>query len=143
MPLTVCEVLRDLPAAEGKTIPILGRYSFRERGRWVGQQTCEPPLGTDGNPGPQLILVEDSKDGPKLPEDFELDGAALRTKLQAMLKHTALGKFRFGSTDYDRWAVIYGRVEARKGEDAKKAAANLIYRGDAVIVTLSLERYLP
>ena len=44
------------------------------------------------------------------------------------------GKFRFGTPDYDRWAVIYGRVEQRKGDDTKKAPANLVIRGSGVIV---------
>ena len=55
-----------------------------------------------------------------------------------MVKKTALGKFRFGTPEYDRWAVVYGRVVARK--DDKKAAADLVFRGDGVIVFLTTER---
>src|SRR5205807_7122580 len=117
-PIAVCEVLRDLPAQEGKSIAVLGRYSYRTNGRWIGEQACEP----DGGAPPMLWLMEDIKDGPKPPGQFELDGAALRRKWAEMQKHTSLGKFRFGSPDYDRWAVVFGKVEARKGEDAKKAA---------------------
>ena len=32
VPLTVCEVLSDLPAHEGKEVAVLGRYSFRKDG---------------------------------------------------------------------------------------------------------------
>jgi len=136
MPLTVCEVIRDLPAHEGKSVPVLGRYSFRENGRWVGEQVCDPALTAT----PQLWLVEDSKDGPKPPDDYELDGAALHRKLAEMQHHTALGKFRFGTPDYDRWAVVYGRVEPRKGDDLKKAAANLVFRGNGVVVFMAAQQ---
>ena len=81
--------------------------------------------------------MEDAKDGPKPPESFDLDGAAVHRKLAAMERHTSLGKFRFGTPDYDRWAVIYGRIESRKGDDAKKAPANLVYRGSGVILFLT------
>jgi len=55
------------------------------------------------------------------PGDFELDAVALSRKLALMQQHTSLGKFRFGTPDYDRWAVVYGRVETRKAETAKQA----------------------
>jgi hypothetical protein len=41
-PVTVCEILADLPAHEGKDVAVLGRYSFRRDGRWIGEQSCEP-----------------------------------------------------------------------------------------------------
>src|ERR1035438_6093401 len=40
--LTVCEILADLPAHEGKDVAVLGRFSFRRDGRWIGEQSCEP-----------------------------------------------------------------------------------------------------
>ncbi len=135
-PLTVCEVARDVPAQEGKNVAVLGRYSFRSHGRWISEDVCQPAT----NAVPQLTMVEDAKDGPKPPDNFELDAAALRRKFAALEQHTSLGKFRFGTPDYDRWAVVYGRVEARKADDTKKAAANLIYRGSGVIVFLKPEQ---
>ncbi len=134
IPLSVCEVLRDLPAHEGKTVAVLGRYSFRETGRWISEQACDPPVQGP----PELWLVEE-KEAPKLPDDYALNGAALNKKFADLRKTTSLGKFRFGTPDYDRWTVIYGRVEARKGEDAKKAPANLVYRGNGTIVFLTPE----
>jgi hypothetical protein len=135
LPLGVCEVLRDLPALEGKNVAVIGRYSFRESGRWVGEQSCAPPVTVP----PQLWLLEDLKGGPKPPGNFELDGVVLNRKFAELQRHSPLGKFRFGTPEYDRWAVIYGRVELRKGDQAKKAAANLIFRGDGVIVVLTPE----
>jgi hypothetical protein len=135
LPLGVCEVLRDLPALEGKSVAVIGRYSFREKGRWVAEESCSPPVTVP----PELWLLEDLKGGPKPPGNFELDGVVLNRKFVELQRHSPLGKFRFGTPEYDRWAVIYGRVEARKGEDAKKAAANLVFRGDGVIIVLTPE----
>jgi len=130
VPITVCEVLRDLATEDGKSVAVLGRYSFRANGRWMAEQAC----GAQNAAPSELWLVEDLKDGPKAPDDFEIDGAALHKKLTEMQKRTSLGKFRFGTPDYDRWAVIYGMVQLRKGDDAKKAPANLVFRGSGLVV---------
>ena len=132
-PLSVCEVLRNLASYDGKSVAVLGRYSYRTAGRWIGEQACSPAMAAP----PELWLLEDDKDAPRLPADFEIDGTQLHRKFPDLMKRTALGKFRFGTPDYDRWAVIYGRVEQRKGDDAKKAPANLVIRGDGVIVYVS------
>jgi hypothetical protein len=117
VPLTVCEVLHDLASNEGKTVAVVGRYSYRENGRWMGEQACDA-----GSAAPPLLwLMEDSNDGP-------------------IQQRTSLGKFRFGTPDYDRWAVIYGRVETRKAEAAKQAPANLVFRGSGVVVFLALQQ---
>jgi hypothetical protein len=140
VPLTVCEVLHDLPSYEGKGVAVVGRYSFREGGRWMGEQACDAGSPGPGGTPPLLWLVEDSGDGPKPPGDFELDAVALNRKLALMRQHTSLGKFRFGTPDYDRWAVVYGRVETRKAEAAKQAPANLVFRGSGVVVFLALDQ---
>jgi hypothetical protein len=137
--VTVCEVLADLPAHEGKDVAVLGRFSFRRDGRWIGEQSCPVANGPATAP-PLLWLTEDSAEGPKPPENFEFDSALLNKKFAAMTKKTSLGKFRFGQPEYDRWAVVYGRVVARKGADAQKAPADLVFRGDGVIVFLTTER---
>jgi len=137
VPLTVCEVLRDLTVVDGKTVVVLGRYSFRQNGRWVGEQTCEAAAATGA--APQLWLAEDAKGGPKPPEDFELDAAVLHRKLAEIQRHTALGKFKFGNPDYDRWAFVYGRIEARKGDALKQAAANIVVRGSGAVVFMTPE----
>jgi hypothetical protein len=140
VPLTVCEVLHDLASNQGKTVAVLGRYSFRESGRWMGEQACDGGSPVPGGTPPLLWLVEDSNDGPKPPGDFELDAVALQRKLALIQQHTSLGRFRFGSSDYDRWAVIYGRVETRKAEAAKQAPANLVFRGSGVVVFLAFQQ---
>jgi hypothetical protein len=133
VPMTVCEILNDLPMYEGKPVAVLGRYSFREKGRWLAEQSC----GGQPLPDPTLWLVEDTNDGPRPPNNFELDAATVERKLAEVRKRTALGKFRFGSSDYDRWALVYGKVESRRGEAAKIAPADLVFRGDGVVVFLT------
>ena len=136
VPVTVCEVLSDLPAHEGKEVAVLGRYSFRKDGRWIGEQSCDPSTSVP----PMLWLQEDSSAAPKPPGNFELDAATLNRKFAAMLKLTSLGKFRFGTSDYDRWAVVYGRVVPHKGEDTKKTPADLVFRGSGVVIFLTTEK---
>jgi hypothetical protein len=53
----------------------------------------------------------DSKNGPVPPAAFSVDTGATDRKLDAVRKSTNLATFRFGSSDYDRWALVYGRIE--------------------------------
>jgi hypothetical protein len=130
--MSVCELVHGLDGAEGKNVAVLGRYSFRETGVSIGEQSCDPPSESP----PQIWLVQSSS-APAAPGQFELDAGALKKKFLEMQRHTTLGKFRFGTPDYDRWAVVYGQLKARHGDDAKKGAANLVYRGDGVVVFLT------
>ena len=132
VPVAACDVLRDVTALDGKTVAVFGRYSYRVNNRWIGEEACPELQGV----APHLTLVEDLQDGPRPPGNFALDNVALHREWVEMSKHTTLGKFRFGTPDYDRWAVIYGRVQ-KSSEDAKKPAANLIIRGSGVIVFLN------
>ena len=132
--MTVCEVLGDLPAHEGKESRCSGGARFARTAVGSASRVGDPAGST-----PLLWLTEDAVGAPKPPGHFELDAVALNHKFADILKHTALGKFRFGTSDYDRWAVVYGRVVARKGEDAKKAPADLIFRGSGVVIFLTTE----
>jgi hypothetical protein len=132
VPISVCELFRDLPAHEGQTVAVVGRYSYRTNSHWLDQQGCQPAPDLPS----ALWVVENLNDGPKAPGVFQFDAVELDKRLLEVQQHTALGKFRFGSNDYDRWAVIYGRVESRKGEDATKFGANLVIRGNAMIIFL-------
>jgi len=130
-PMSVCDLVRDLPSRDGQTVALVGRYSYRSTGRWVAEQGCQ---GTSGPPA--LWVVENPSEAPKAPDVFEFVAAELDKKLAEVQAHTTLGKFRFGVSDFDRWAVIYGKVELRKGDDAKQYAANLIIRSNAMIIYL-------
>ena len=133
-PLTVCEVLKDIPTQDGKVVAVLGRFSFRRDGRTLNEESCgtNPEAGAPP-PANSIRLTDDTKTGPKPPDVFALDATALNRKLKAVQEHTKLRNFRFGTADYDRWAVVYGRIESDK---AKTPAARLVYRGDGVILFL-------
>src|SRR5579872_5868265 len=124
-PVTVCEALKNESENAGKVLAVLGRFSFRRDGRTINEESCAEKENS-------VRLVEDVKEGPKPPAVFELDGAAVTRKLKQVKEHTSLHTFRFGSSDYDRWAVVYGRLETGK----TAAAPRLVYRGDGVIVFL-------
>jgi hypothetical protein len=122
-PVSVCDALDHLPDFQGKAVALVGRYSFRKEGRWLDQEAC----GGNGKRG-MVWLTLDSKSAPKPPESVSINEVTLERILAAMKQHTSLGKFRFGSPDYDRWAVMFGRLET--GSDQK---TQLVYRGDGAI----------
>src|SRR5579871_5447473 len=112
-PVTVCEVLSDPKHYEGHPVALLGRYSFREQGRWIGEDHCTNGGDEKNNSAASGVvwLAYSPSLAPRLNGDFALDGAVVADKLEAMKKHTSLKQFRFGSSDYDRWAVVYGEFK--------------------------------
>jgi hypothetical protein len=157
-PVTVCEVLKNLAAYDGKVVAVVGRFSFRQTGRWIGEQKCETkPTAGDPEWANALWVAYDPAAAPKPPDVLAVDGVVLAQKLRAVKLGTALAHFRFGSSDYDRWAVAYGRVETRKDLPAPApggirkngfgyggaAPAQLVCHGDAVVVLLNDEATTP
>jgi hypothetical protein len=157
-PVTVCEVLQDLPAYDGKVVAIVGRFSLRQNGRWLGEQNCNRKLVIGEQEWPTALWVAyDPASAPKPPSVLAVDGVLLAQKLRAVRLATSLTKFRFGSTDYDSWAVVYGRVETRKdlveataGGTRKNgfgygesSPARLVCHGDAVVVFLTDDARTP
>ena len=154
VPVTVCDVVRDLSSYDGKEVAVVGRYSFRENGRWLSEQACETGKeGSQAVPAPMLWLTEDGNDGPRPSGDFAIDSVALDRKFTELRRRTSLGKFRFGAPDYDRWALVYGKVELRKNQSAPPAAgrknepaergpapADLVFRGSGVVLFLTVDR---
>jgi hypothetical protein len=132
--MTVCEVAANLPAQEGKVLAVIGRYSFRAYGRWMGEESCGAGAQSAA---PELWMVEDPKDGPKPPEHLNLDSAALKAKFALVQRRSKLMNSRFGTPDYDRWAVVYGRIEKRSPTEEHKAQANLVFRGSSVIIVIT------
>jgi hypothetical protein len=157
-PVTVCEVLQDLSAYDGKVVAIVGRFSFRGNGRWLGEQSCGRKLVIGEQEWPSAFWVAyDPASAPKPPAVLAVDSVLLVQKLRAVKLATSLTRFRFGSTDYDSWAVIYGRVETRKdlvevtaGGTRKNgfgygesSPARLVCHGDAVVVFLTDDARTP
>jgi hypothetical protein len=157
-PVTVCEVLQDLSAYDGKIVAVVGRFSSRQAGRWLGEQKCSQKLVIGDQEWPNAFwLVYDPADAPKPPAVLAVDAPLLAQKLRTVKLGTDLTKFRFGSPDYDNWAVVYGRIETRK--DLVTATANgtrkngfgygessparLVCHGDAVVIFLNDEATTP
>ncbi|HWB97082.1 MAG TPA: hypothetical protein VG672_10280 [Bryobacteraceae bacterium] len=140
-PVTVCEVVQDLSNYTGKTIVVVGRFSFRKTGRWLSEEACEQKSSKPAAEPPLLLLAFEPKSAPKLSPVFEIDGASLKQKMKLIKLRTTLKEFRFGSSDYDRWALVYGRVEPRPaaGGSGGQPAAQLSYYGDGVILFLNDE----
>ena len=132
-PLTVCQTLRNLASLQGTNAAVVGRYSFRATGRWIGEQACDPPSAVPS----QIWLDEDLATGPKPDGPMELDATALKRAFADIQKRTSLGAFKFGSKDYDRWAVVYGRVEALPGDNGASARPTLVFRGSGTLFFIS------
>jgi hypothetical protein len=139
----ICEVLENTAAFGGKAALVVGRYSFRERGVFLGE-AC----GQNANAQPAAFeLVYDSKTGPATPAQLGVDSTALRRKLAAVKQTTSLGKFKFGSQEYDRWALAYGRIEigatgspgpgSRSREGEFRVPGRLVCRGSGLVVFLA------
>ena len=119
--LSVCEVQTNVAAWEGKPIAIAGRYSLRGRAIWLGQEHCP------GESATKMRLVLDDARAPHLPDQAVMDEHAAEQKLKQIRATTTLGKFHFGSPDYDRWAIVFGMVERSKD------GLLLVFRGDGVV----------
>jgi len=113
-PLTVCEVLENLKQYEGHAVAVLGRFSYRAEGRWVSEDECTPRASADDHQSESYViwLSYEPQSAPRLAGGYQLDGATISEKLPLLKKRTSLKQFRFGTSDYDRWAVVYGLVRA-------------------------------
>ncbi len=108
---------------------LLGRFSFRDYGRFLSEKGCV------------LHLMFDSKNGPLPPAAFSVDTGATDRKLAAVRKSTNLATFRFGSSDYDRWALVYGRVEPAAPEkhgnrEFDDASGEVLCHGQTLLIFL-------
>jgi hypothetical protein len=126
-PSTVCEIVKE--TGDGKVVLAVGRFSFRKEGSFLSQESCS------GKPA-VLWLADDSKSAPRVPPVLELDGKAVDEKLGLIKQTTTLRRFRFGSPDYDQWAVVYGAV---KKDEKQTPPLRLLIRGDGAIVFLTPE----
>ena len=149
-PVTVCEFLKNPAAYEGKPVLLIGRYSFRSTGRFIGEEACGEQAAAGATPAPAVLwLAADDKAAPKVPPVLQIDAKIVDRKLEEIRRRTSLGHFRFGSADYDRWAAVYGEVEKRpepavtpvsaKSGEPEAPPVRLLIRGDGAIVFLGDE----
>jgi hypothetical protein len=144
-PVRVCGILQDLASYTDKVVAVVGRYSYRHEGRFLSEENC-------GSGGSILPVSFDRKLAPKTPEHLEIEAGLVTKLLKAIQQSTALTKFRFGTPDYDRWAVVYGRVETATqlrtvvlntgghGNALEAGHAELICAGDSVVMFI-VDRY--
>lgn len=130
-PTPVCQAARNWKDFDGQAVTLIGRYSFRQsgprQGRWLDQAACS---GSEGFESVRLVL--DPGTAPRLAGQIALDERAIDAKLAVIREKTSLGKFRFGSADYDRWAVVFGRFRRTGPQDME-----LVYRGDGAVFFLA------
>lgn len=151
-PVTVCEVLQNLAEYDGKVVAVVGRFSYRQAGRWLGEQKCAQKLVAGGQEWPNAFWIAyDPANAPKPPSVLAVDATMLAQKLREVKMGTLLSKLPFGSTDYDNWALVYGRVETRKDliiatptgsrkngfGYGESSPARLVCHGDAEVVFLN------
>lgn len=157
-PVSVCDVLQNLSAYDGKVVAVVGRFSSRQTGRWLGEQRCAHKFVTGDQEWPNAFWVAyDPADAPKPPAVLAVNATLLAQKLRQVKLGTELTKLPFGAADYDAWAVVYGRVETRKDLVAvtpagarrngfgygESSPARLVCHGDAVVVFLNNDATAP
>lgn len=135
--LTVCEAVKNLHSVVGKPFAFVGRLSFRRDGEWISEEDCGAP-GQDRKTA-VITLEYDTKDAPRVKTGWEVNGSTMRDKLALVRRSTKLVSFPFGTSDYDRWAVVYGCLklpDAGAKPADKKAAAELLYAGDGYVLVV-------
>lgn len=124
--VTVCQLLAAPDQYDHKNVFVLGRVSKRENGRSIGQDSCDGMAA-----GPKSLTVHfDRQAGPLPPDQFALNTALAKVKFHDVAEHTTLQEFRFGSGDYDRWAIVFGRVSFA---DSSPKVGSVLCRGEAMI----------
>jgi hypothetical protein len=129
-PVTVCEVLANPIAYNGKNIALLGRSGETFEGWWLTEDNCSRKLESDGYTWDNIVWVDCCNEpAPDPPSGLlVLDPEALAQKLAQVRKTTKLklerrwvfrvdaeGKSQAEPRDIrQKWAIVYGRVEARK-----------------------------
>jgi hypothetical protein len=109
-PLTVCEVLADLPKFDGTMVAVLGRLDTTDRGKSLLQKGCSD--GGGANQVAQFQVVDNPR--PPLPKigPWHLDGKAVREKWAIVRRTTNLELVRPSpkATVFRCWEVVYGRL---------------------------------
>lgn len=130
-PVTVCEVLENLPQYEGKTVAVVGRLSSNIfDGAWLSEGGCSSRVAPGGANWPYAIFLAclGQAQPPKLGIKLSLDEQVLQQKLDRLRKTTILGyqdtvaipdrgKGLKKTRQKETWSIVYGRISAaRQGE---------------------------
>jgi hypothetical protein len=142
VPVRVTEALQQLEKLSGKMVAIIGRFSFRESGRYLSEHPCEN--GQEGQEGVMRVTLDTASRSASITR-IEFDGAAVRRELATVKRCNPLKKIRYGSPEYERWAMVYGRLEQpRKSNEPgpppdkefPHIAASVVCGGEAAIIFL-------
>lgn len=97
--LTVCEVLSDLDRYEGKSIIVVGRFSWTDEGSWLSED-CKLEIVRGGREfsDPQISIAWDRR--------------LLEQKVAQLKRTTKLRKYR-PSKYNEKWVAVFGRLESR------------------------------
>jgi hypothetical protein len=107
--LTVCEALKDLPHFAGKSVIVVGRFSFSDEGTWLDED-CGTKVVNGGREFRPSIstsyAVSDFTAPPQKPSGFKWDERLLQQKLKQVKRTTRLHHS-------DQWLAIFGRLETQ------------------------------
>ncbi len=124
-PITVCELLANPAAYNGKDVALLGRSdpSVGDNAR-LSEDDCGSLLNTQGRIWPNSVFTGGGSSGPNPPLGvLVLDPDGLARKLELVRQTTSLKMqetrvFREGKAETrsikQHWAVIFGRIETRE-----------------------------
>lgn len=145
--LTVCELAERLQAQDTEPFAVVGRFSFREHGHYLSESAC--PRGPDGAAPVVFEIVYDGKTGPVPPARLGFGQALVESKLASVQAKTRLAEFRFGAAEYDRWALVFGRIgpppaQKEKGEQSgrkefSRTDGRIVCRSPSMVVPLAVE----
>jgi Gram-negative bacterial TonB protein C-terminal len=119
-PVTVCEVLSNPVAYDGKDIALLGRFDHSPDGNWLSEETCPSALIVDGYTWPNQVWIGGGESAPDPRFGLlVLDPIALSEKLESVRRTTHLRLEETGTSSGPRmvsqsWEVMFGRIEARE-----------------------------
>jgi hypothetical protein len=124
-PITVCELLANPVAYDGKNVALLGRLDDSHfDGRWLSEDNCGSRLITDQHVWPNRVWIGGAESAPTPSTGIlVVDPDALDRKLESVRRTTALkmeevtfyGNNGLGTRLMKQnWAMIFGRIEARE-----------------------------
>jgi hypothetical protein len=142
---TVCEVLANRGAYDGKVVALVGRWSSTDEGFWLASD-CESSVKTGDYVWGSIIFLAYDPSSPSIflngprPDDVEANKRIAEMTLRSK-----------SSTDKHEWAVVYGRIEtkehlatvvARDGKSARPAGyghlnaapAQIVYRQKDLVI---------
>jgi len=112
--VTVCDVMSNMSAYNGRTVIVVGRYGHSMEGAWL-DATCPNSIVENGMEwGNDIALIDMSAQGepPDFPKRFRWNDRLLGKKVSELKPSTELrenARYQYR----DEWAAVFGRFETR------------------------------